>query len=236
MLRAVCAQPARQPCLRCSWVMFMHVHWIPWAPVVIADAQLPVVWRPPAARPALQAQAGPPQWRGQPAAQVRLYVIATSRLEWSRPLEGVSRQTSPSHHCCWPICCRCIVSSPTGRGVFDGNVRVNRLAQKTDAQQLSRNLLLVPRATVNVKPNLQVPQGARENSLGCCPSCSLLGASPAGCTSSFVHSSLTTITDPTCLLCASLHRSSLTTSSAPTAALCPTWRRKSCSTCGECQL
>ncbi|EFN51512.1 hypothetical protein CHLNCDRAFT_59225 [Chlorella variabilis] len=43
---------------------------------------------------------------------------------------------------------KCIVSSPTGRGVFDGNVRVNRLAQKTDAQQLSRNLLLVPRATI----------------------------------------------------------------------------------------
>lgn len=48
------------------------------------------------------------------------------------------------------------MSAPTGRGVFDGNVRVNRLAQKTDAQQLSRNLLLVPRATVNVKPNLQI--------------------------------------------------------------------------------
>jgi len=33
---------------------------------------------------------------------------------------------------------------------------VNRLAQKTDAGQLSRNLLLVPRATVNIKPNLQI--------------------------------------------------------------------------------
>lgn len=51
---------------------------------------------------------------------------------------------------------KCIVSHATGRGVFDGNVKVNRLAQKTDAQQLSRNLLLVPRATVNVKPNLQI--------------------------------------------------------------------------------
>ncbi len=40
--------------------------------------------------------------------------------------------------------------------MFDGNVRVERAAQKTDAQQLSRNLLLVPRATVNVKPNLQI--------------------------------------------------------------------------------
>lgn len=42
------------------------------------------------------------------------------------------------------------------RGVFDGNVRVNRGAQKTDAGQVSRNLLLGPRATVNVKPNLQI--------------------------------------------------------------------------------
>ena len=33
---------------------------------------------------------------------------------------------------------------------------MEQLAQKTDAQQLSRNLLLVPRATVNVKPNLQI--------------------------------------------------------------------------------
>lgn len=51
---------------------------------------------------------------------------------------------------------KCIVSHASGRGVFDGNVKVNRLAQKTDAGQLSRNLLLVPRATVNVKPNLQI--------------------------------------------------------------------------------
>ncbi len=47
-------------------------------------------------------------------------------------------------------------SSPAGRGVFDGNVKVERAAQQTDAKQLSRNLLLVPRATVNVKPNLQI--------------------------------------------------------------------------------
>lgn len=51
---------------------------------------------------------------------------------------------------------KCIASAATGRGVFDGNVKVNKLAQKTDAGQLSRNLLLVPKATVNVKPNLQI--------------------------------------------------------------------------------
>lgn len=51
---------------------------------------------------------------------------------------------------------KCIVSHSSGRGVFDGNVKVNQRAQKTDAGQLSRNLLLVPKATVNVKPNLQI--------------------------------------------------------------------------------
>ncbi|CAM8907361.1 unnamed protein product [Rhodiola kirilowii] len=40
--------------------------------------------------------------------------------------------------------------------VFDGNVQVNRFAQQTDAQQLTRSLLLEPRATVNIKPNLQI--------------------------------------------------------------------------------
>lgn len=51
---------------------------------------------------------------------------------------------------------KCIVAHTSGRGVFDGNVKVNRPAQQTDAGQLSRNLLLAPRATVNVKPNLQI--------------------------------------------------------------------------------
>ena len=51
---------------------------------------------------------------------------------------------------------KCIASHATGRGVFDGNVRVNKEAQRTDAGQISRNLLLVPKATVNVKPNLQI--------------------------------------------------------------------------------
>lgn len=51
---------------------------------------------------------------------------------------------------------KCIAAHPSARGVFDGNVKVNKLAQQTDAGQLSRNLLLVPRATVSVKPNLQI--------------------------------------------------------------------------------
>lgn len=51
---------------------------------------------------------------------------------------------------------RCIVSSSSGKGVFDGSVRVNKLAQRTDAKQITRNLLLVPKATVNARPNLQI--------------------------------------------------------------------------------
>lgn len=66
-----------------------------------------------------------------------------------------------------PVWCRCIASAATGRGVFDGNVRVGQAAQKTDAQQLSRNLLLVPRATVNVKPNLQIIADDVKCSHGC---------------------------------------------------------------------
>ena len=41
--------------------------------------------------------------------------------------------------------CRCIVSASSGKGVFDGNVKVERLAQQTDAAQLSRNILLSPK-------------------------------------------------------------------------------------------
>ena len=51
---------------------------------------------------------------------------------------------------------KCIAAAPTARGVFDGGVRVGRAAQRTDAQQLSRNLLLAPRATAHAKPNLQI--------------------------------------------------------------------------------
>lgn len=51
---------------------------------------------------------------------------------------------------------KCIVAHARGQAVFDGNVRVNRYAQQTDAGQLTRSLLLVPQATVNLKPNLQI--------------------------------------------------------------------------------
>ncbi|XP_057520331.1 protein ABCI7, chloroplastic [Amaranthus tricolor] len=51
---------------------------------------------------------------------------------------------------------KCIVAHPHGQAVFDGNVKVLRNAQQTDAGQLTRSLLLVPQATVNVKPNLQI--------------------------------------------------------------------------------
>ncbi|KAK9091181.1 hypothetical protein Sjap_024358 [Stephania japonica] len=51
---------------------------------------------------------------------------------------------------------KCIVAHEAGQAVFDGNVRVNRFAQETDAGQLTRTLLLEPKASVNVKPNLQI--------------------------------------------------------------------------------
>ncbi|KAL8207906.1 hypothetical protein R6Q57_007318 [Mikania cordata] len=44
---------------------------------------------------------------------------------------------------------KCIVAHSLGQAVFDGNI-------KTDAGQLTRSLILEPRATVNVKPNLQI--------------------------------------------------------------------------------
>lgn len=46
----------------------------------------------------------------------------------------------------WPF--RCIVSASSGRGVFDGNVKVERFAQQTDAAQLSRNILLSPKGSL----------------------------------------------------------------------------------------
>eukprot|EP00897_Mesotaenium_endlicherianum_P010116 jgi/Mesen1/9132/ME000058S08633 len=67
-----------------------------------------------------------------------------SSLELSHP-RGQTRQLH-----------KCIVTDSTGHAVFDGNVRVNRYAQQTDAGQLSRSLLLKSRGTINVKPNLQI--------------------------------------------------------------------------------
>ncbi|GAA0149229.1 hypothetical protein LIER_08458 [Lithospermum erythrorhizon] len=67
-----------------------------------------------------------------------------SRLVLNHP-RGVSKQLH-----------KCIVAHSSGQAVFDGNVQVNRYAQQTDAGQLTRSLLLEPRATINVKPNLQI--------------------------------------------------------------------------------
>merc|ERR1712187_1106049 len=60
-----------------------------------------------------------------------------------------------------------IVSHSTGQSVFDGNICVNKYAQKTDAKQLSRNLLTIPKATVSVKPNLQIIADDVKCSHGC---------------------------------------------------------------------
>eukprot|EP00667_Euglena_gracilis_P005986 EG_transcript_6034 len=60
-----------------------------------------------------------------------------------------------------------IAAHPSARGVFDGNVRVGKQAQKTDAGQLTRSLLLRRGATVNVKPNLQIIADDVKCSHGC---------------------------------------------------------------------
>lgn len=62
---------------------------------------------------------------------------------------------------------KCIVSHSLGQAVFDGNIRVNKYAQQTDGGQLTRSLLLAPRATVNVKPNLQIIADDVKCSHGC---------------------------------------------------------------------
>jgi len=67
-----------------------------------------------------------------------------SRLELDHP-DGTADQLH-----------KCIAATPTSRSVFDGSVRVGRAAQRTDAAQLSRNLLLAKRALVHARPNLQI--------------------------------------------------------------------------------
>ncbi|CAO2166274.1 unnamed protein product, partial [Urochloa humidicola] len=50
---------------------------------------------------------------------------------------------------------KCIACG-TGNSIFDGNIKVNRYAQQTDAGQETKCLVLSPKALVNVKPNLQI--------------------------------------------------------------------------------
>lgn len=48
------------------------------------------------------------------------------------------------------------VADGAGRSVFNGAVRVPRLAQRTNAVQMSRNLLLSDRARIDTKPELEI--------------------------------------------------------------------------------
>src|SRR6185369_11929003 len=41
-------------------------------------------------------------------------------------------------------------------GVFQGKIQVRQAAQKTNAHQLNKNLLLSPRAAVDTKPELEI--------------------------------------------------------------------------------
>jgi FeS assembly protein SufB/FeS assembly ATPase SufC len=51
---------------------------------------------------------------------------------------------------------KAIAAAPDSRNVFDGNVFVGQQAQRTDAAQLTKSLLLSRGATINAKPNLQI--------------------------------------------------------------------------------
>ncbi len=48
------------------------------------------------------------------------------------------------------------IAGGRGRGVFNGKVIVRPGAQKTDARQSSRNLLLTPGAEIDTKPELEI--------------------------------------------------------------------------------
>jgi Fe-S cluster assembly protein SufD len=48
------------------------------------------------------------------------------------------------------------IADGRGRGIFNGKVKVHPDAQKTDARQLSRNLLLSPTAEIDTKPELEI--------------------------------------------------------------------------------
>ncbi|MBE9172289.1 Fe-S cluster assembly protein SufD [Cyanobium sp. LEGE 06143] len=49
-----------------------------------------------------------------------------------------------------------VVADDRGRSVFNGAVQVPRVAQQTNAAQLSRNLLLSDRARIDTKPELEI--------------------------------------------------------------------------------
>lgn len=49
-----------------------------------------------------------------------------------------------------------VVAEDAGRSVFNGCIQVPRLAQRTDAAQLSRSLLLSDRARIDTKPELEI--------------------------------------------------------------------------------
>jgi Fe-S cluster assembly protein SufD len=48
------------------------------------------------------------------------------------------------------------IADGRGRSVFDGAVSVPRLAQRTNANQISRNLLLSDQARIDTKPQLEI--------------------------------------------------------------------------------
>jgi Fe-S cluster assembly protein SufD len=80
---------------------------------------------------------------GLTLARGRQVIDSTSRIDHAEP-HGTSRQTYKS------------VVDEAGHSVFQGRVRVAPLAQKSDAQQLNRNLLLADGAQADAKPELEI--------------------------------------------------------------------------------
>ncbi|MCM1982334.1 Fe-S cluster assembly protein SufD [Lyngbya confervoides] len=66
-----------------------------------------------------------------------------------------STLTFSAPHCTANQLHKCIVDD-AARAVFNGKVFVPQVAQQTDAAQLSRNLLLSPKARVDTKPQLEI--------------------------------------------------------------------------------
>ena len=92
-------------------------------------------------------QAGP-----KTATRIRSFVLCgrgqTGDLHSSLEFNHPGGESSQVH--------KCIAADRSSQGVFHGQIRVNKLAQRTDAGQLTKSLLLSRGASVNVMPNLQI--------------------------------------------------------------------------------
>jgi len=78
-----------------------------------------------------------------------------SLVTGSRHVDNTTRILHRATHCCSRQLFKTVLQDE-GHGVFQGTVLVERGAQKTDACQLSRALLLSDRAAMDTKPELEI--------------------------------------------------------------------------------